>query len=130
MPKKKNPSVCPGSFEAHENLVDQILIELSKNKNIRVWKNRTGFAKTENYAIRFGLIGSADITGIAQNALGHGLRLEIEVKTGNARQTTGQINFMQMIRDRGGIYIIARDTLAIYEELIKYGVHKSRSPTA
>lgn len=59
-----------------------------------------------NHAISFGLKGSADISGIIQG----GIRLEIECKTGLARQTEDQVRFQQMIEKFGGIYIVARST--------------------
>ncbi len=50
----------------------------------------------------------ADISGILTHKSGLGLRLEIEIKTGSARQTTEQKNFEKMIKSLGGIYFVAR----------------------
>lgn len=88
----------------HEELVRRILAEIGARKDLRVWKANTGAVKTDGRFIRFGLPGMADITGI----LAGGRRLEIEVKTGSARQTTQQKNFQEMIEHFGGIYILAR----------------------
>jgi hypothetical protein len=54
--------------------------------------------------MKFGLVGAADITGI----LPSGVRLEIEVKSGNAKQSQEQKNFETMIQRHGGIYFVAR----------------------
>lgn len=94
--------------KAHHKLVKDIVIELSRDPNIRVWENPTGVARDiedDERVIRFGLKGSADIIGVMGP---HGKILCIEVKTGSAVQSTRQINFMNMIRERGGVYILAR----------------------
>jgi hypothetical protein len=54
--------------------------------------------------IKYGLKGSADITGI----LIDGRRLEVEVKTGEAEQHGSQPHFEKMILEMGGVYFIAR----------------------
>jgi hypothetical protein len=56
--------------------------------------------------ISYGLKGSADISGIFTHPQGHGLRLEIEVKTGKAIQSKEQLRFEEMILSRGGIYLL------------------------
>lgn len=53
---------------------------------------------------KYGLKGSADITGILQN----GKRLEIEIKTGNAVQSPQQKNFAAMIQKFNGHYFVCR----------------------
>lgn len=97
-------------YNKHQILVNEIMCALSKNKNIRVWANNTGVAKSldDERFLKYGLVGSADITGIIGP---HGKRLEIEVKTGNAQQSRTQRNFELMILSRGGIYILARSVL-------------------
>lgn len=50
----------------------------------------------------FGIDGQADITGILKN----GRRLEVEIKTGNAKQSEEQILFQKMIEANNGLYII------------------------
>lgn len=98
------------SYNRHQILVNEILCELSKNKNIRVWANNTGLAlsfDSERF-IKFGLEGSADILGIIAP---HGKFLAVEIKTGTGRQSSAQINFQKMITSRGGVYILARSVL-------------------
>ena len=107
-------------YHAHQVLVTQILCELSKNKNIRVWRNDTGAAKSidGDRFIKYGLVGSADIIGI--NYLEHlriGQFVAIEVKTGSARQSDAQKNFEKMILSRGGVYILARSVLEVTDRL-------------
>lgn len=54
--------------------------------------------------VRFGLVGSADIIGIAVG----GRFLAIEVKTGDAVQSKQQKNFERMITDFFGVYILTK----------------------
>lgn len=92
--------------EAHEKLVRDILLELSKLKIGRFWKNPRGVAMTRRGQIMtFGIPGQADISGI----LNGGFRAEIEVKTGSGNLKSDQINFKEMIETWGGFYFVARD---------------------
>lgn len=89
----------------HDRIVLEIIVALSATGLCRVWSQPTGAAYREGMLIRYGLKGSADISGIM---LGSGKRLEIEVKTGRAVQQTNQINFQRMIISFGGLYLVAR----------------------
>lgn len=95
------------NYHEHQILVQKILVELSKNPNIRVWQNASGVAKSmdDERVIKYGLNGSADIIGIIAPL---GKFLAVEIKTGKARQSIQQIKFQEMITTRGGIYILAR----------------------
>jgi len=102
------------NYHEHQLLVTKILCELSKNPNIRVWQNSTGVAKSldDERFIKYGLNGSADILGIIfRQDLNVGQFLALEIKTGSARQSKAQLNFEKMIKDRGGVYILARSVL-------------------
>lgn len=88
----------------HDRLVSKILIELSKTGLCKVWQQPTGAAYRGTQLIRYGIVGSADISGIMNT----GIRLEVEVKTGAAVQSQGQKNFERMIISMGGHYLVAR----------------------
>lgn len=107
-----------GSLEEHNRLVRAIIIALCESRLCIVWENPTGAAYRDGQLIRYGLKGSADITGI----LITGRRLEIEVKTGNATQQVNQKNYEAMIKKFGGIYIVARsveDALMCVQKALK-----------
>jgi hypothetical protein len=89
----------------HEALVDSVLVALSATGICRVWKQPTGAAYRNGRMVRYGTLGSADISGI----LVGGTRLEIEVKTGNAQQRKSQKAFGKMILEMGGVYLVARN---------------------
>lgn len=96
-----------GSTAAHQNVVKQVLLTLSKLPYCRVWSNNTGVGRdlSSERIIRFGLKGSSDIIGIYK-----GLFLAVEVKTGGAVQTQDQKRFQKMIDTMGGIYVVCRET--------------------
>lgn len=98
--------------EKHELLIKQLMVALSATGVCRVWKQNTGKAYRDGRWISFGIVGGGDITGIL---LG-GRRIEIECKTGGAKQHEEQRNFGEVIRKMGGIYIVARDV----ETVVKY----------
>lgn len=98
-----------GSSAEHKKLKNDILVALSKIPGVVVWPQETGVARSMDgeRVIKFGLVGSADITGILRG----GTRLEVECKTGNATQSVEQKNFERMINRNQGLYIVARSVL-------------------
>lgn len=92
--------------EAHQRLVDDILLAVGSQPYCRVWRNATGVARPlgSNRVVSFGLKGSPDIIGI----LDSGQWLGIEVKTGKAVQSTNQKDFQKMVVKYKGLYILAR----------------------
>jgi hypothetical protein len=91
--------------EAHERLVDDLLLALSATGVCRVWRQPTGAAFRDDRLVRYGTVGSADISGVIRG----GTRLEVEVKTGRGVQSKNQLAFEKMITAMGGLYIVARD---------------------
>ena len=107
----------------HAEFVRNLLIELSKIQNVIVWPNQTGVAKslTGERVIRYGLNGSADITGIAKcEKSGIGIRIEIECKVGKDRIRIHQSQFRAMIQAHGGLYIEARNIQETVDTLNEY----------
>lgn len=94
----------------HQALLDRVLLKIGGLPYVRVWPNNTGSAVTDagNY-VRYGLPGSADITGILTDARGNGLRLEIEIKTGSGVLSDKQKKFRDMICKMGGLYLECRN---------------------
>lgn len=104
-PKDVGPRSSAASRRApHDALVRKIVLALNATNLGRFWEQPTGAAYRDNELIRYGVIGSADISGVVIG----GLRFECEVKTGRAVQSERQVNFMRMIRAYGGIYCVAR----------------------
>jgi hypothetical protein len=86
------------------NVQQLVRMEASKLGAI-TWRNNTGVLKDENgRPVRYGLCnGSADLIGIYK-----GQFLAIEVKTAKGKARDNQLNFLQVVRDNGGIAGIAR----------------------
>ena len=102
-----------GSIKEHEKLVSRILTTIGSLRGIRVWENKTGAAYRNGRQIRYGLIGSADILGIAKG----GTFVAIECKTGQAQLSPEQRAFKKMIENYGGIYIVARSIKDVIDKL-------------
>lgn len=88
----------------HAETIKQILALCGSLPFCRIWPNNTGAVASADKKrfIRYGLKGSADISGILEG----GRRLEIEVKTGEAKQSCRQVDFQRMIEKFGGVYIL------------------------
>ena len=70
--------------------------------------------------IRSGINGQADLTGFASVVIAGrrvGIRLEIEVKTGNDKLGEDQIRFRNVVQSLGVIYIEARSVEQCVREL-------------
>lgn len=119
------------------NLTASLLIQIpARFPNIRVWRTNTGGAvpmgivraavamirtgKIEagcqmlQRPTKFGILGGGDISGVIGPS---GRVLSIEVKWGADKQSEEQQAFEAMLRDRGGLYLIARDVEGCLEAL-------------
>lgn len=89
---------------AESELVHAILKQYGNDPRLRIWRSNSGVAYGAGRAVRFGIPGQADISGILRN----GQRIEIECKTATGRQSPGQKAFQAMIQRFNGVYILAR----------------------
>lgn len=107
----------PGSTQAHNKLINEILATYGSAPNFRIWKNDVGVGRSldSDRVLRWGLKGSADIIGVGFG----GKFIAIEVKTGRAKQSTQQKNFQNMVIAMGGIYIVARSVLDVRDMINK-----------
>ena len=99
--------------QIHDQLCWDIIIAVCNAKLARLWMNPTGAAYRNGRLIRYGLKGSADITGI----MPWGQRVEIEVKTGKATQKENQESFEKMILKNNGIYFVGRSVESVLNSL-------------
>lgn len=105
LPEENGKKLKRESFRIeHDKLVNEIIIALNATGLGRFWSQPTGAAYRNNTLIRYGVKGSADISGIIIG----GKRIEVEVKTGKAVQEEQQVNFQRVILSYGGIYFVAR----------------------
>lgn len=97
-----------GSAAEHEALVNDLLVALG-SIGVPAWPRRAGSGWTpRGQFVKFSVDGEGDITGIVPPG---GWRLEVEVKTGNARRSPAQKCFGDMITSKGGIYLLAYDVV-------------------
>ena len=103
----------------HQEYLREVMIEFQKMfPGARIWQNPTGTALSMDLkrVIKYGFVGSADITGIMPD----GIRIEIEVKVGKDKQRESQKIFENVIRQCNGIYFIVDDKSNIKDQLCKH----------
>jgi hypothetical protein len=83
---------------------------------MRLWRANAGLARYGRRVVAFGIPGQADLTGI----LPGGVRLEIEVKGPNGRQTNEQRAFQRMIERFGGVYVLAHSVEDVWQAIGSY----------
>lgn len=102
-----------GSQELHQKILHECLKASAGLKYLRIWKQNTGAMKIGERYISFGLKGSADLSGILLD----GTRLEVEVKSGAAKQNDAQVNFEKMIETFNGVYMVVRSANEFFSKL-------------
>jgi hypothetical protein len=85
-----------------------ILLALGSRPDVRLWRANTGGAvNPTGRFVRFGVPGQGDLSGILRLASGVGVRLEVEVKREDGRQSLDQKTFQHVIEKFGGCYVLA-----------------------
>lgn len=87
-------------------------------RNIPAWRNNVGCSKSEGRFIRYGKVGSSDIIGILP-ATGRWLAVETK-RPKSPGQSAGKLTepqreFLDMIRDAGGVAICVDDMVTLAE---------------
>jgi hypothetical protein len=81
-----------------------ILARLGARLDLTVWRNNTGvLTAADGRPTRFGLVGSADVIGLAHP----GLFVAIEVKRPGGKLSPQQAKFRAMVEGLGGVYVLA-----------------------
>ena len=95
---------------AEVQIQDAIRLAVGANPRVVLWRNNSGVARTERGMIRYGVAnpGGADLIGIFD-----GRFLAIEVKSRTGRTSTEQQRFGELVRAKGGIFILARDVESV-----------------
>jgi hypothetical protein len=96
-----------------ENDLKYLIVEYLQRKKHFVWVNNTGQMsleytnkrnETKKRFFNAGLVGSSDILGIHKKT---GQFIAVECKVGRNKTTAAQEAFLEEIRDRNGIAIVA-----------------------
>lgn len=86
-------------------LQNEIRLALGRERDLALWRNSAGVAEAHGRKIRFGLVtGASDLIGIGPG----GRFFALEVKTPTGRPTPEQLQFIELIRSRGGFACIVR----------------------
>lgn len=96
-----------------KRIQNAILREFGTRPDMRVWRANVGVGFYGRRAVRFGVAGQADLTGI----LPDGRRLEIEVKAAGGRPSRDQRAYQRIIESFGGVYVLARSVDDVYRAL-------------
>ena len=108
----------PAASDARESeILSQVLREIGSRTDARLWRSNTGVATYGTTKVRYGLPGSADLTGVLHDSK----RIEIEVKSATGRQSAQQLAFQAMIERFNGIYILARSAEDALKQLRNKG---------
>jgi hypothetical protein len=101
-----------------ENEVKRACLEYLTLQGIYAWINNTGALPVgDKRFIRFGLKGSSDIIGI----LPGGRFLAVECKSDAGRLSDAQRNFLEAVKEHGGIAIVAHSPEDIARALREEG---------
>lgn len=101
----------------------EILRQFGTRRDMRLWRANCGAAKIKGRVVRFGVPGQADLTGILPN----GVRLEVETKSTNGRQSPEQRAYQAMIEKFGGVYVLARCVDDVWHKIGGYLGSRSRT---
>jgi hypothetical protein len=110
--------------------------EFCTRPTCRFWRANTGLARAHTRAIRFGVRGQADWTGIVPvvqvlecphcggelSTPPLGVRTEVELKSSTGTQSDAQMDFQAIIEKYHGIYILARSVEDVHAALVSKGV--------
>jgi len=122
-------------YRQHQNFEARVMLAYqTRYPHARLWQSPTGncyalysvinafkvlmktrsivAAKKALIRVVYGKVGQGDITGINL-----GRFVSIEIKTGRSIQSTDQKNFQKMIEDRGGQYLVVRDSIPIEDQI-------------
>lgn len=111
----KAPAREPGSAEAHERLVKACLEELAL-MGYAAWENPRRAVQVNGKWVSLTKAGRGDIQVILTTRIQGslvGVHGEVECKTGQSGQSKHQRTHMRVVRNSGGVYLVAhsRDEL-------------------
>lgn len=100
-----------------KTIQNEILRTFGTRPDLRIWRANVGAARYQGQVVTFGVPGQADLTGILPVTV-HcpacgllagrvGMRLEIEVKRLDGRQSLAQERYQRLIQRFGGCYVLA-----------------------
>lgn len=107
-----------GSYKEHQNLIKKFkLLAIKEMPNARFFDRHVGtFLTMSNHPIKINKKGMSDLYGIISTQSGL-IHVEIEAKTGKARQSFEQKKWQAFIESMGGGYFILRNESETIQQL-------------
>ncbi len=105
---------------SEQELTRAILDRLALMPGVWCWRNNTGVGKANGFRIRFGKVGSGDITGVL--AGGRHFELEVKLPGGKWKTTEEQEAHGARVLEMGGLWAVVRsvdDAVAAVEGAMK-----------
>lgn len=98
-----------GSYAEHQNLIQRFKkICLTEIPNLYLFDRHVGLFLTQRgNKVQIGMAGQADVYGLLKSEKGL-FHIEIEFKSGNARQSSHQKNWQNFIEKNNGFYFLVR----------------------
>jgi len=109
-------------YRAHQNLLNQIKLAVQGEfPNIRMFDRHVGmFYTAHGTPVKINKKGMADLYALVDTVTGL-IHVEIEIKSGQARQSKDQKKWQSRIELMGGLYILGRSSDQVIDELKKAG---------
>lgn len=105
------PSSARVRAPLERDVLQEIRLELGREPDLTLWRNSTGVtvelgAAGDRRTIRYGLaVGSSDLIGILAPS---GRLVALEIKSSTGRVTSEQVQFLEVVRRRGGFGAVVR----------------------
>lgn len=95
----------PAAPLRESQIQDAVRLVLGAEPDAVWWRNNIGRAQLHGHTIAFGVggPGGADLLGVFR-----GIFTAVEIKSADGRQTEEQRRFEQLVRRKGGIYVVLR----------------------
>jgi hypothetical protein len=99
-----------GSYKAHQELIQRFKrVSIKEIPNLHLFDRHVGLFFTQRLSkVQIGMRGQADVYGLLNSKLGL-IHIEIEFKSGQAKQSKDQKNWQTFIEKNNGFYFLVRD---------------------
>lgn len=98
-----------GSYKEHQAIIQRFKLACTKEiPNLHLFDRTVGLFLTQRgNKVQIGMAGQADVWGVYNNGKTL-IHLELEFKSGNAKQSKDQKNWENFIKKNNGLYFLVR----------------------
>ena len=114
-------------YKEHQILIKKFKLQAAKElPDLRLFDRHVGtFFTHQNRPIKINRKGMADCYGLLKTECGL-IHIELEFKTGKARQTYEQKMWQDFIKSMNGLYIVVREDIDLAISAIKELINESK----